>query len=250
MTISLQRPGNDADSRYTYEGVISGNPFSMVFDTNRPTQRYILEILLSGLLYEDESTRAIAGELHAGDVFFDVGANCGWFSCIALACGANVVAFEPDEQNCEALRDNAHRAEIIQAAVTDESGDAMLFVNLDNDGGHSLWPCGRHPHNIATQAAKDPKRPVRAVCLDDVGVCPHVIKIDTEGAECNVLMGAQRILANKTLRMVVCERHAMGLALMRHSPEEVEGIMRRHGFRWEDPVVAPGNVGNWIFRRP
>ncbi len=252
MTIGLGYPLTIENSRITDEVTVNGKTFHITFDVNKPTQRYIHQLLQAGECYEQESTFAIVRALRPDDVFFDVGANCGWFSAVALTCGASVVAFEPDPDNCKILRENAKGAEIIEAAVCETDGATKFFINMDNDGGHALWPCGIHPHNVATRAASNPSRSVRSIRLDDVGACPHVLKIDTEGAECNVLLGAEKVLSNPTLRVVICERHPMGLKLLGHSPEEIESIMSRHGFKWNKPERAgidKNEVCNWIFLR-
>lgn len=249
IAIALKRPTNEPNSIVTLAVTVNGHSYTLTLDTNLPTQRYIYEIGKAGHPYEPESTVAIANELKPGDVFFDVGANCGWFSALASAMGAHVYAFEPTEQNMAALKRNAPKAWTFRAVVTDFDGTADLYVNFDNDGGHALWDCGLHPFNTRTRMAMRKPRKVRAMTLDTVAVYrPTVIKIDTEGAECNVLLGGEKVLANPSLRMVVCERHLMGLQLMGHSPEEIEAIMSRHGFRWEKRD-SQTEVENWIFRR-
>jgi FkbM family methyltransferase len=247
--IALKHPTSLPDSLRTVKlRIPQGTDALLTLDINQPTQRYIYETLVVGGLYEVESTVALVMNLRPGDTFFDVGANCGWFSAIALGLGANVVAIEPSQRNIEALRKNAPEAHIIEGVATDREGMANLFINLDNDGGHCLWECGKHPHNIATGAASNPTQAVRAYTLDSLsGYAPNVIKIDTEGAECNVLLGAERILSNPALRMVICERHLMGLDLMGHTPEEVLAIMDRHGFTTEQ--VPEDHFDNWIFKR-
>lgn len=248
MTISLKRPSNEENSIRRYNGAIRGVPFSMQFDINKPTQRFIWDILTAGLIYEEASTRAIADALMPGEWFFDIGANCGWFSAVAASLGARVVAFEPMKSNCDALMANVPSAMVIKAVVSDTAGEVPLYVNLDNDGGHTLWPCAFHPHNIETLKANSPRMRVQSVRMDDYAeYAPSVLKIDTEGAECNVLLGAEKVLSNRALRLVVCECHPMGLEQMGHKPEEIEEIMRRHGFTWEQPDGS--KIDNWIFRR-
>lgn len=248
--ISLQRPTSLPDAVIRLDLEIEGVKFALTLDRNLPTQRFIYDILDAGFCYEPESTRAIIGTLKPGETFFDVGANCGWFSAIAEAMGAEVLAWEPDAVNVAALRVNAPKARVIEMAASDTAGNVTLFTNLDNDGGHALWPCGVHPHNTSTAAAGNPNRTVRAAVLDAWSHHnPAILKIDTEGAECNVLLGAKAVLANPSLRMVICERHLLGLHLMHHSPEEIEAIMERHGFRCEQTEKQVTNVENWIFTR-
>lgn len=247
MTISLQPPSTDQGG-VRCELEFHGVRFRMAFNRNFPTQRYICDQVMAGICYEAEATAALIAELKAGETFFDVGANCGWFSALACAMGARVVAFEPDPMNAEALFQNAPDAQCWHVALTDKAGETQLYVNLDNDGGHALWPCGIHPFNARTAAAGNPTMKIFGARLDNwAQENPTVIKIDTEGAECNVLLGAENILSNPSLRMVICERNETGLDLMGHSPEEIESIMRRYGFRWEEP--KGDIVSNWIFRR-
>lgn len=248
-TITLQRPGSAENSIRTIDGELHGMPFHLVLDTNKPTQRLIFDCIDAQMGYEQESTAAIVDELRPGEMFFDVGANCGWFSMVAACCGARVIAFEPMSVNCNALLQNAPNAMVVRAIVSDVLGELPLYVNLDNDGGHALWPVGMHPFNADTLKAWHPRMRVQSVRLDDYAEhAPAVIKIDTEGAECNVLLGAETVLANPSLRMVVCERNLTGLQAMNHSPEEVLSIMQRHGFTWND-LKDQAVVENWIFRR-
>jgi FkbM family methyltransferase len=249
MTVTLKPPTKAADSMRTVVLSLNGKEVTLQLDSNLPTQRYIYEVSVAGALYEEQSTLALVRNLQPGDTFIDVGANCGWFSAIASTLGAKVIAVEPSEQNIASLRRNAPKADVVEGVMTNYAGLARLFVNLDNDGGHCLWECGKHSHNTATVAADNPTQVVCAYRLDSLaGHNPNIIKIDTEGAECNVLLGAEKVLSGPALRMVICERHDMGLELMGHSAEEVLAIMTRHGFR--DVATCEGDtVQNWIFVR-
>ncbi len=248
--IALRPPSTDSPT-VTHDVTIGRISFPFTCDTNLPTQRYIHDILAAGLKYEIESTLAIIAALNPGETFFDIGANCGWFSAVASQCvreSGLVVAFEPDSVNCARLIQNAPRAQVIQAVVSDKAGQTTLYRNLDNDGGHSLWPCGLHQFNQQTRAAENPKRTVRAVTLDDfLPLAPSVIKCDTEGAEWHVITGASQILANPSLRMVILEKHDLGLDLLGHNAGEVEAIMRGHGFTARE--LGDAGIQNWIFER-
>lgn len=247
--IRLERPGSEENSFRRIEVDVCGRPVMMRLDLNKPTQRYIHDILDAGLIYEDESTLAIANELNPGETFFDVGACCGWFSAVAAVSGARVIAFEPIAANCAALIANVPSVVVVKAVVSDVAGETSLYLNLDNDGGHALWPCGQHPHNILTLKAGEPRMTIQSVCLDEyAGHAPTVIKIDTEGAEWQALNGARQILSQPQLRMVVAECNITGLPLMGHQPDEIETLMREYGFRWE-PIEKGSITKNWIFRR-
>jgi hypothetical protein len=54
-------------------------------------------------LFEPEETEVIRHHLRKADVFIDVGANIGFYSCIARSDGKYVVAIEPLIQNLRYL---------------------------------------------------------------------------------------------------------------------------------------------------
>lgn len=87
------------------------------------------------------------------------------------------------------------------------------------------------------------------VRLDDFAIYrPTVIKIDTEGAEVEVLTGASTILAQPQLRLVVAELNHHGLAQMGANGQAILDIMERHGFVCE--TENADGVGNLFFTRP
>ena len=56
--------------------------------------------------FEQEELYIIKSYLNSSDVFIDVGANIGYYTCIARSMGKDVVAFEPQVQNLEYLYAN------------------------------------------------------------------------------------------------------------------------------------------------
>ncbi len=143
--------------------------------------------------------QALKEHLKPGDVFYDVGANIGFFGVLGarlVGTSGKVVAFEPVPQNAALIRENfalngfAH-ARVVEKAVASHSGRVDLLLS-------------RHPGGatLLTQAQiTDAERTitVKQVSLDEVVFDQHVpapslIKIDVEGAELAVLRGMQRIL--------------------------------------------------------
>jgi hypothetical protein len=75
-------------------------------------------ILFQGL-WEKELTILLSQELRPTDVFYDIGANVGYFTCLAAQCGvAEIVAFEPDPLICAVL---CHNLELIRAWLRDRA---------------------------------------------------------------------------------------------------------------------------------
>lgn len=142
-------------------------------------------------IYERELQRLLATTLRPGEVFFDVGANVGYFSLLGSArvgSAGRVVAIEPLPRNLELLR--AHLAmnaignvTVVAAAAGDRPGTA----SFDAQGSPSM---GR---------LAESGEPVPIVTLDGLVAsgsvpAPHVIKMDIEGAESRAVEGARWLL--------------------------------------------------------
>lgn len=139
--------------------------------------------------WEPFETSLVINLLASGGVFFDIGANIGWFSVIAafaVGPGGAVLSFEPDERNFSLLRLNTSQnglsnVRLFRAAVSDRDGHGTLFASASNLGDHQL-------------DAPDPERVSRRVrvmslsgLLKSSGLLPDLIKIDTQGSEARIL---------------------------------------------------------------
>ena len=164
--------------------------------------------LLCNRIHEQEVTDHLAAAFVGDDIFFDIGANAGYFSCLALSCGVRgVTAFEPDPDTCNVM--DAQRRlngwddmafSIVSMGLSDESGHQQLIRGSDSgESGFGDWP---HREPIG-------KIEVEVITLDEycrqVGHYPSIMKIDVEGWEYQVLHGATSVLENPVLRLVVFE---------------------------------------------
>jgi FkbM family methyltransferase len=250
---------------------IKGVPVHLDLDTEKMSQRIIADFL-DERPYEQETVRVLESVLKPGDTFIDVGAHVGYFSVIAAALvgrHGRVWALEPDPLNFKALVENIelNGANVfpLRLAAGPFQGYMDFFTNLDNDGGHAFWDVGMHEFNQRSRAT--PAR--RQVHVLPVGALPCkgavVIKIDTEGAEAQVLNGATDLLALPDTT-VICEINRFGLAQMGSSEEQLWDLMEVElGYRAfvlepdseKEPVpVAPGEsfdsggvVFNMMFRK-
>lgn len=253
LTISLGRYDSTLGTASIESDLGDGRMFRMELDLRQPSQRYIYECHTIAGFYEPETVAIIREHLKPGDVFFDVGAHVGYFSRLALDLGALVVACEPSPENLIYLRRNIPHESVFPGAIGAKADTGIFYKNCDNDGGNALWPPGLHPWNMETREANSPCAKVNITPLDQfthLGFLPTptIIKIDTEGAECEVLKGAEAILAQPQLKLVICELNHFGLAQMGGSEAEMRAIMARHGF--SAPVVnAEKDVANLFFTR-
>ena len=150
-------------------------------------------------------------KLQARDVrvVLDIGANIGIASIYFATIFPNAVvhAFEPVPGNCEILKENARasgRVQVHEHALGSEDGELELFDSDDkaNLGGFSS-------HGLGTNPSKTQRVPVRHTgrALAELGIQrADVIKIDTEGAEFEILTALQRdVLASA--RVIMGELH-------------------------------------------
>lgn len=149
----------------------------------------------------------ILKNVKAGDTFFDIGANAGYFSFVAskvVGLEGKVYSFEPEENNYKRMVDDISNNALINIhsykyALSDTEGVAQLYINPDNEGGHSLVP---DPYQITT--------PITSVIFDKwvqtVDVTNmRLAKIDVEGFELSVLKGMENTLRNEDTLELICE---------------------------------------------
>ncbi len=154
-----------------------------------------------GEIEERRSFSTLIGKFRP-KVFWDVGANIGFYSLIFLhqASNGSVLAFEPDQRNLELLLKTARRnaidaLKIVPLALDDKSGEATFFLDDLTGASGTLVP---ENHFISEQYGHVPLQAnVRTTTLDDQllkGPGPDIIKIDVEGADLAVLQGGRNML--------------------------------------------------------
>jgi FkbM family methyltransferase len=167
-------------------------------------------LIVRGTL-EPPVQEALRRLLAPGDVFYDVGANIGFFTILGarlVGPAGRVVAFEPVPACARAvahniaLNDFAH-AEIREEAVGAAGGRARLLVVGEASWSH-LASTGRH-------ADVRDEIDVTVVAVDELVQAgtippPDVVKIDTEGAELQAIAG-MRATIERHRPAIVCELH-------------------------------------------
>jgi FkbM family methyltransferase len=152
--------------------------------------------------YEPDLTQWIDARLQknaAPGLFVDVGANVGWHSLHAARHESveAVVAFEPDLFNAYLLDRNVgengfENVVVSTCAVGARSRTARLYrYKGSNLGRHSLLTDYGRGSRIVPQVELDSA--LRDLGFEDRPI--HILKIDVEGGEPDVVAGAKRTLA-------------------------------------------------------
>lgn len=171
-----------------------------------PRRFYVTrQLRQGGVAGYEASTAAVmlgAAEWVRPEVVFDVGANMGPHALLIPALlNVPVVAFEPAADVAAALRHivdvNGLRCTVVEIAVGERDETATLFIS-PTDTSTSL----RKGFRSATGAITVPVRTLDTY-VDDSGLRPTLLKIDTETTEPAVLRGASRLLASRP--WIVCE---------------------------------------------
>lgn len=166
--------------------------------------------------------------LRPEDLFVDVGANVGSYTILACsAVGAKGYAFEPIPSTHSRLVENLRLNCLEQTVrhpnvgIGDQSGE-LLFTTDGDTINHALAEGELCANTVSVEVAT-----LDAVLMDD---SPSLIKIDVEGFEKPVLLGAQSVLSNTSLHSVIMELNGSG---ERYGFDEstILEMMFDHGFR-------------------
>jgi FkbM family methyltransferase len=160
--------------------------------------------------YEPETTRLVRSSLLPGDVFLDVGANIGYYACLAASRGAVAHAFEPHPDLVErmeltrTLNRFGDRLRIVPAAVAERDGTARFFLSPQaiNCGLSSLLPL---PHLQSGRQLDVATLSLDSYCRQQGIRRIRLLKIDVEGAELQVLAGAHMVLHALRPDAIICE---------------------------------------------
>ncbi|MEJ2672823.1 MAG: FkbM family methyltransferase [Deltaproteobacteria bacterium] len=202
--------------------------------------------------FEPKETALIKRKLTETDVFIDVGANIGYYTCIARSLGKYTITIEPLPENL-----------------------LYLYANLRGNGWHDVevWPVGvgEHPGLTTLYGGTTGASLIKEWAGSSAALCRTIpistldiilgerfvgkrllIKIDVEGAEYEVVRGAARTLARTpgsqwVLEICLTENFPSGI-----NPhfEEIFHLFWDHGYVArvvgdDNRVVTPEAVKRW-----
>lgn len=164
-------------------------------------------------IYEMPLQECLVRELRHGSVFYDVGANAGFFSLLGsryVGKNGHVYSFEPLPENIAEIQrqlsiNHIDNCTIVDAAVSDHEG-MIDFVQAKNTFmGHVLHEGDRGGGNVVK---------IKSITLDEFSrraMSPDFIKMDIEGGEISALLGARSLLSLINPPRILIEFHSDNL---------------------------------------
>jgi FkbM family methyltransferase len=199
---------------------------------------------------EPELREAFRKSLQKGDTVIDIGANLGLHSLyIAQIVGpeGRIYAFEPIPSNIRLLQRNIrlnafeNQVTVVDAALSN-SDDQYIEMSAPSDGVAVAAAINKNGKS-GEQVIK-----VRNLHLDDYvmekKLHPRLIKIDVEGAEHEVLKGAEKTLLQHRPILVV-EVHTFALPEFGSSPEAMCNYLTSLGYIQHQIAETRGIAGDY-----
>lgn len=205
-------------------------------------------------IFELNVQRLFSKLIKQGFVVYDIGANLGFYSLLSarlVGSRGKVYAFEPVPKNTERIKLNISLNNLedtvfcITKAVSDKNRKAIFC-----DFGRDDWGRLINPEYLKDSAStKENSLAVETISLDEFVFqegypAPNLIKIDVEGEEARVLMGANRLLREHK-PIIICELHN------RESIQESFDALMRLGYDCRPlQKIKPGHVHGHMIAVP
>jgi FkbM family methyltransferase len=178
---------------------------------------------------EQALIKRILSVVEDDDVFYDIGANIGIYTCLIASQldSGTVIAFEPTPDTFDILERNVKRndvkAELFNVALSNENGTTHMQVH--GQTGHQFSE-DIGTLEIETRRADD-------LIVENGLRPPDVCKMDIEGAEYLALDGFRKTLYESDCDHLFCEIHTKKIESIGGSVDEIESLLRDLGFELE-----------------
>ena len=216
--------------------------FALHLDPTMEPDGFLLQHFQRGISYESELAWVMFRTLQQGDIALDVGANIGFFTMLMsrlVGDTGRIVACEPGPNNLPSLREHikinsANNVTIVNRPIWCRDEPVTFYLNADNRSSNALFDPGLWYENEKSRKFPQPTT-MNALMVDTVMADfdarkLKLIKIDTEGADQQVLEGAQQLLAMYHPPYVLVELNPEGMKQGGRTTEGFREFMRGFGY--------------------
>ena len=153
--------------------------------------------------YEVAETNFLCRVVKPVDTCFDVGGNVGFFTLLfaKLACKGKVHCFEPIALNTRLIEASAELNGfdniVVNKVAVGASNGEIEFIISEDSAYSSMIDTGRSPKKSVRQV---PLMTLEQYAFEHEIARIDILKIDVEGAEADVIRGAQGVLSDPTRR--------------------------------------------------
>lgn len=227
VNTSLQTEGLEQNlefirlSRYSNNSNLSISNSSQAWEVNVPyvgmirtPKNDLVGKLLKDNLFEGPEQAFLWLYLRPGDTFFDCGAHVGLFSCIAankLNNDGRIIGFEPIDDNislyCQNLQSLGCQCFIsMQVGLSDNSGTAKFLLGKSGLSAYSTFATGAQFHEQISEKAIVVDQLTLDQVVEDYSISEvNLAKLDVEGWEISVLLGAQKSIGKNVFPVWMIE---------------------------------------------
>ncbi|MFH1550686.1 MAG: FkbM family methyltransferase [Planctomycetota bacterium] len=176
--------------------------------------------------------KRLAGRLKPGDIAIDCGANVGEVTALMAAGGAAVYAFEPNPFAFALLKkrfDGAPNVTCFNKGVWVRDETLKMYLHVRSEEDEIKWSTGSSI--LPFKGNVSPDRCLRIEVIDLAGFIRSLgrkvalLKIDIEGAECEVL---ERLIEEKLyseVNLTLVETHEKKIPLLREKTNRIRRML-------------------------
>ena len=233
-----------------YVSGLRGFPLRLKFEP----QSYIGHSLYFRGMYEEQVVGKLASLLKPGMTFLDVGANIGLHTTVAahrVGPTGRVLAIEPQQGPLNLLQQNIalnglKNVTVVKCGLGATEGTMELFQLSKTNSGMATLAASAREHAVGSETV-DVKRLTTIAAQTGIDKI-DAVKIDVEGAEMEVLLGADDFLSHHRPAFMLIECVDKYLARFGASSAGLVEYLRNRGYditalhrgRWEPVQSADG----------
>ena len=201
-----------------------------------------LKVYLHGL--DSTLVKTLENYLRPGMIVVDVGAHTGLYSLVCASLvgeEGKVYAFEPVPWLADRIIEHAalnsmSNIYVYKIALGARSGVKKLFLSkVEGEGWSSLyrWRWTSDEYILVNVTSLD-----EWICKQGIGRI-DLLKVDVEGAEFDVLLGAQEALSQGIIRAAIVEFNEQTRKCAGFSVHEILQLLSCNGFMWYHTPWSP-----------